>query len=105
MAAFLHRLALHRAVGAEHAAVAGLGAQQRATGFAFVIPLTSIGGHGFFLAETALRTGHDRLQDHALAPFSYQALEPFTMRTTESITGTSISTPTTVARAAPDSKP
>jgi hypothetical protein len=29
----------------------------------------------------------------------------FTMRTTSSITGTSISTPTTVASAAPDSKP
>jgi ACR3 family arsenite transporter len=39
------------------------------------------------------------------APASYQALLRFTTRTTSSITGTSISTPTTVASAAPDSKP
>ena len=36
---------------------------------------------------------------------SYQARVAFTIPTTESITGTSISTPTTVASAAPDSKP
>src|SRR3972149_9899614 len=36
---------------------------------------------------------------------SYQALVTFTMRTTDSMTGTSISTPTTVASAAPDSNP
>ncbi|MNY81915.1 hypothetical protein D3C86_2237350 [compost metagenome] len=32
-------------------------------------------------------------------------MDRFTIQTTESITGTSISTPTTVARAAPDWKP
>jgi len=41
----------------------------------------------------------------ATRPFSYQPLERFTIQTTESITGTSISTPTTVASAAPDWKP
>src|SRR6478752_1435850 len=40
-----------------------------------------------------------------LAPFAYHPLVAFTTRTTSSITGTSISTPTTVASAAPDSKP
>src|SRR5450755_2501164 len=39
------------------------------------------------------------------APASYQSLLRLTRRTTSSITGTSISTPTTVASAAPDSKP
>ena len=40
----------------------------------------------------------------ALRP-SYQPLLELTTLTTSSITGTSISTPTTVASAAPDSKP
>jgi hypothetical protein len=39
------------------------------------------------------------------APDSYQPRVAFTIRITESMTGTSTSTPTTVARAAPDSKP
>jgi hypothetical protein len=39
------------------------------------------------------------------APDSYQPRVAFTIRTTESMTGTSTSTPTTVASAAPDSKP
>jgi hypothetical protein len=38
-------------------------------------------------------------------PLSYQPLLPFTIFTTDSMTGTSTSTPTTVASAAPDSKP
>src|SRR5690606_38636562 len=38
-------------------------------------------------------------------PRSYQPLERFTIHTTESMTGTSTSTPTTVARAAPELKP
>lgn len=41
-----------------------------------------------------------RTKCHA-SPGSYQALVPFTSRTTDSITGTSTSTPTTVASAAP----
>jgi hypothetical protein len=40
-----------------------------------------------------------------LAPASYQTRVPFTIFTTDSITGTSISTPTTVASAAPELKP
>ncbi len=39
------------------------------------------------------------------APASYQSLLWLTARTISSITGTSISTPTTVARTAPESKP
>ena len=35
-------------------------------------------------------------------PRSYQPLLPFTIATTDSMTGTSMSTPTTVARAAPE---
>jgi hypothetical protein len=42
---------------------------------------------------------------YALVPVSYQPLLAFTTRTTASITGTSINTPTTVASAAPDSNP
>ena len=38
-------------------------------------------------------------------PLAYQAVLAFTTLTTSSITGTSISTPTTVASAAPDSNP
>jgi hypothetical protein len=38
----------------------------------------------------------------AVRPCSYQSLELLTIFTTSSITGTSISTPTTVASAAPD---
>src|SRR6187431_493979 len=45
------------------------------------------------------------LQRAEAAPASYQLLLRFTTRTTTSITGTSISTPTTVARAAPDWNP
>src|SRR3990172_4944380 len=41
----------------------------------------------------------------ALGALSYQPLLALTTRTTSNMTGTSISTPTTVARAAPDSKP
>ena len=39
------------------------------------------------------------------APRSYQSFEPFTIHTTDSITGTSIRTPTTVASAAPEVRP
>ena len=38
-------------------------------------------------------------------PASYQRLLALTIRTTDSITGTSIRTPTTVASAAPEEKP
>ena len=51
----------------------------------------------------ALTSASEALAD--ARPSSYQFREPFTMRTTESMTGTSIRTPTMVARAAPDSKP
>src|SRR5512132_2280363 len=45
------------------------------------------------------------LQRHVSKPCSYHRLLAFTNRTTINITGTSINTPTTVASAAPDSKP
>src|SRR5687768_4354474 len=45
-----------------------------------------------------------QLLDHA-APASYHRCDRLTRYTTESITGTSTSTPTTVASAAPESKP
>jgi hypothetical protein len=38
-------------------------------------------------------------------PLSYQSFVAFTIFTTDSITGTSTKTPTTVASAAPDAKP
>lgn len=42
------------------------------------------------------------LSDKGQVPRSYHDLDAFTTLTTSSITGTSISTPTTVASAAPD---
>ena len=38
-------------------------------------------------------------------PLSYQPFDRLTIQTTDNITGTSISTPTTVASAAPELKP
>ena len=55
----------------------------------------------FGIAGTGLGA-HAEYLDALRAPCSYQPRERFTMRTTSSITGTSISTPTTVANAAPE---
>ena len=54
-------------------------------------------------AETTRQRGAGAVKP--ARPRSYQPREPFTILTTDSITGTSISTPTTVASAAPDSNP
>jgi len=50
-------------------------------------------------------TGRPDMRCRTARPDSYQDLLALVIFTTESMTGTSTSTPTTVARAAPDSKP
>ncbi len=52
-----------------------------------------------------IRVGKLAQPDAGRRPRSYQGRDAFTIRTTDSITGTSTSTPTTVASAAPDWKP
>src|SRR3989338_8111249 len=65
-AAGLNGRARNRAVGAEHAAVAGLGSEHLVTLFAFVKPLARIGGHGFVFMVPATGAGEGREQvDHA----------------------------------------
>jgi hypothetical protein len=54
---------------------------------------------------TARLLGADKYSHFAVSPCSYQDLVELTIFTTDSITGTSISTPTTVASAAPELKP
>jgi hypothetical protein len=54
---------------------------------------------------SATRHFKERGSGHADAPASYQARLRFTIATTESITGTSTRTPTTVASAAPEWTP
>lgn len=53
----LDRRAGHGTVGAEHAAVARLGLEQRVAAFALVEPLAGVGGHGFGLDVAAQRAG------------------------------------------------
>ena len=53
----LDRRTGHRAVGTEHAAIAGLGLEQDVAALAFVEPLAGIGGHGLGFDMTALRAG------------------------------------------------
>jgi len=55
--------ATYRAVGAEDAAVAGLGTQHRSAVAAFIEELAGIRGHGFLLGETAIRAGQHGLED------------------------------------------
>ena len=57
----LHRRALDRSVGAEHAAVSRLRPQQRLALFALVEELTGIGRHGFMRGMAAVRAGQHRL--------------------------------------------
>lgn len=52
---------LYRAVRTKNAAIAFLRFQYSMTSFAFIEPLTCIGGHDFRLNMTTLRTGDDRL--------------------------------------------
>lgn len=51
--------AFDRSVGAEHAAIALLGAQHRFAPAAFVEELAGVRGHGFRLGESAARTGQN----------------------------------------------
>src|SRR5208283_2845928 len=72
---------------------------------------TGDGAMHFLRRAIRRRIGHwpwagdasDRAAD--LAPISYQPFDRLTIQTTDSITGTSMSTPTTVASAAPELKP
>ena len=61
----LNRRAQDAAIGAEHAAVPRLRAQQFAATLAFVEILAGIGRHGFQPFTTAGRTGDFRDEDHA----------------------------------------
>lgn len=60
---FLDRRTGHRAVGTEHAAIAGFGLQQDVAALAFVEPLAGVGGHGLGLDVAALGAGQGGLQD------------------------------------------
>ena len=62
-AVLLNRRAGHCAVGAEHAAVARLRFEQRVAAFAFVEPLTGVGGHDLGLDVPAQRTGQRRFEN------------------------------------------
>ncbi len=56
-------------VGAEHAAVDGLGFPKRVTAFALVEPLAGAGGYGFQFRVAAVRTGQLGLQEHSTYHF------------------------------------
>lgn len=61
-AVLLHRWAGRIPIGAEHAAIALLGAQHRATSLAVVEELTGVGRHSLGLPVAALRAGDNRQQ-------------------------------------------
>ena len=64
--------AYNRAIGTEHAAVAGFGFQQRMAGRAFVKELTGVGRHVLGTLMSAVRAGKSGFQDdgitHGVAP-------------------------------------
>jgi len=60
----LDRRARHRAVRAEHAAVAPLWSQPLATARAIVKVPAGVNRHGFGLCSGAMRAGDDGLKDH-----------------------------------------
>src|SRR6185437_12474728 len=60
----LDRRARHRAVGAEHAAVARLGLEPLAASFAVIEKLASIRGHSLNRLMLAFGAGDRRLHDH-----------------------------------------
>jgi len=57
----------HRAVGAEHAAIARLRLQLRAAAGAFIEELAGIGRHGLHFCNGAMRTGDGRLKKHRIS--------------------------------------
>src|SRR5260370_33905250 len=59
----LYGRALDRSEGAEHTAVARLGAQPRAAARALVKKLARVRGHALGLAEGAIRAGQDRIEN------------------------------------------
>src|SRR5215472_17721764 len=61
----LYRRTRHRSVGAEHAAIARLGAQEFAAARTFVEILARIGRHGLGLRRTAGRAGDRGIRDHS----------------------------------------
>jgi hypothetical protein len=63
-ALLLDRRAGYRAVGAIHAAIAGLGFQYGVAVRTFVEPLAGVGRHGFGLGETAYRAGDGRIRNN-----------------------------------------
>src|SRR5882724_10936671 len=64
-----------------------------------------LGQNVIAVSELGFMCPPDRPCRRTASPRSYQPFVAFTIFTTESMTGTSISTPTTVASAAPDLKP
>jgi hypothetical protein len=63
-AALLDRGTRHRAVGTEHAAIAGQRLKPRSAALAIIEELASVGGHRFDGLVLALRTGQDRVKLH-----------------------------------------
>ena len=58
----------HGAKGAEHAAIARVGAQQHTTAFALVEELACVRRHRLRFSMTARGTGDDRDEAHLVAP-------------------------------------
>src|SRR3546814_18105747 len=65
LASDLDRRAGRGSIGAEHAAVAGLGPQHGTAALAVIEELTGVGRHRFRLAMAALRTGDRRTKGGA----------------------------------------
>ena len=61
---FLNRRARHRAIRAEHAAIALPGTQRGAAADTFVEELAGISRHGFRFGGSAMRAGHNAFKDH-----------------------------------------
>jgi hypothetical protein len=60
----LNRWARHRAIRAEHAAIALLWTQRRASADTFVEELAGINRHGFRFGGSAMRAGDNAFKDH-----------------------------------------
>jgi hypothetical protein len=61
----LNRRAFRRTEGAEHTAIAGLGAQQRVAVATLVEELAGVGGHRFLLGKSTARADQYGLQDNS----------------------------------------
>src|SRR4029077_10668028 len=58
----------HRAIGAEHAAVARLRPQRHAASGALVENTAGVGGHGFGFGRATVRAGENGFENHRRAP-------------------------------------